>query len=205
MKPRTSFLPAAAVLALLVGTSEPASALCGDVSGDAKVTSTDALRVLKKAVGQPVALTCEQVPVEFTNYFGFANGLTCNDASVKAQMTWSRHPGLTWSGNSQSSLPFTVDFERVDDSEVTGTITISFGVCGSIVFDINSWDVVYPMPTSGGAWVFPYYEASTNSVYLFLELAAVESPSLQYSDASPVVTTLAVTAAPMGLANAVEP
>src|SRR5689334_7903256 len=36
-----------------------AHAVCGDVSGDGEVTSSDALAVLKKAVGQNQPLTCD--------------------------------------------------------------------------------------------------------------------------------------------------
>lgn len=33
--------------------------MCGDVNADDKVTTTDAQRVLKKAVGQDVAVVCQ--------------------------------------------------------------------------------------------------------------------------------------------------
>ena len=48
-------------LALFLATSAPTAAqVCGDVGGDGKVTTADALAVLKKAVGVDVGLTCKR-------------------------------------------------------------------------------------------------------------------------------------------------
>jgi len=62
----TRSLPSAAGLALLLNAVSPAFAQtcapiqeCGDVDSSGAVDSTDALRVLKSAVGQPESLTCE--------------------------------------------------------------------------------------------------------------------------------------------------
>src|SRR5205085_7409454 len=52
----TTFAVALATQAFAPGR---ASALCGDVTGDGKNTTKDALAVLRSAVGQPVELTCE--------------------------------------------------------------------------------------------------------------------------------------------------
>lgn len=203
---RSTTLPTMlAALALVAATYAPATALCGDVTGDSKVTTADALGVLRKAVGQDTPLTCEVPTVDFLNYMGFANTLVCDSSPVKAQMTWSRHPGLTWSDNSQSSLPLNINYKRVDDPEVSGTITLSFGACGSIAFDIDSWGVFFPMPVRGGAWVFPYFEPSDGLVYLFLELAAVEAPSLRFGEPATPLAAIAVAPALPGLSNAIEP
>ena len=53
---------ATAALAAFVFTAESASAapVCGDVNDTGSVTAADALAVLKKAVGQPIGLTCDQ-------------------------------------------------------------------------------------------------------------------------------------------------
>ena len=50
----------ATVLAALLGLCAEANAapVCGDVNNNSSVTSSDALLVLKSAVGQPVTLTC---------------------------------------------------------------------------------------------------------------------------------------------------
>ncbi|MFN2376358.1 MAG: hypothetical protein ABR538_07455 [Candidatus Binatia bacterium] len=194
-----------AALAFVTTTCTTAAALCGDVTGDSKVTTADALGVLRKAVGQDAPLTCEAPTVELLNYMGFANTLACNSSSVKAQMTWSRHPGQTWNDNSQSSLPLNIVYKRVDDPEVSGTITLTFGACGSIAFDIDSWGVLFPMPSYGGAWVFPYFEPADGLVYLFLELAAVEAAAIRYGEPATMLTAIAAAPAPPGLSNTVEP
>lgn len=53
-------VPAALLAAFLLAPASPAAAVCGDVSGDDEVTTSDALRVLRKSVGQSVPLTCDQ-------------------------------------------------------------------------------------------------------------------------------------------------
>jgi hypothetical protein len=63
MKPIVPFVAAAAVAALLVSSSAHAqtcvaSQECGDVDNSGGVTASDALKVLNRAVGQPLALTC---------------------------------------------------------------------------------------------------------------------------------------------------
>ena len=59
MSPRTLLRPAmlAATVLLTIATTAPAQT-CGDVSGDDNVTASDALLVLKKAVGQNVDVVC---------------------------------------------------------------------------------------------------------------------------------------------------
>lgn len=52
------FLTLLLVLAVLVPSSAAAQAVCGDVNESGSVNTTDALLVLKTAVGQPVDLTC---------------------------------------------------------------------------------------------------------------------------------------------------
>jgi len=53
-------IAAAALLTLFSTNHALAQALCGDVNETGTVTSSDALAVLKEAVGQPVDLTCDQ-------------------------------------------------------------------------------------------------------------------------------------------------
>ncbi|HXC53151.1 MAG TPA: hypothetical protein VN634_19850 [Candidatus Limnocylindrales bacterium] len=57
----------ACLLVALRTAAADAAALCGDVNSNGTVTSTDALSVLRKAVGQPLALTCP----DFINRYGF--------------------------------------------------------------------------------------------------------------------------------------
>lgn len=53
---------AAAMLLVLPGAAAAGPAVCGDVNASGTVTSSDALSVLKKAVGQPVMLACASCP-----------------------------------------------------------------------------------------------------------------------------------------------
>jgi hypothetical protein len=55
--PLAALAPIVLAAILTVPSSAPA-AVCGDVSGDSKVTTFDALAVLRTAVGQDVNLTC---------------------------------------------------------------------------------------------------------------------------------------------------
>lgn len=55
---RRAVLAAAGLAALLAAPVASPAQVCGDVTGDDKVTATDAQRVLKAAVGQDVALVC---------------------------------------------------------------------------------------------------------------------------------------------------
>lgn len=199
---RTLSLPSFAAIALVLLTAPPAFALCGDVTGDTKVTSADALRVLRRSVGHDVTMTCEKDPVDYVNVMGFANTLTCNGSGVTAQMTWSRHAGLSWSSYTQYSLPVNIVDKRVDDSEVSGQIKMTFGACGSVTFDIDAWGVYFAMPAYGGAFATPYYQASDNTVYLMLEMRAINSAALTFGDGAQSAVVLATAPAPPGLANA---
>lgn len=55
---RTALVAAAALAALLTGPASARAQVCGDVNEDNKVTATDAQKVLRAAVGQPVELIC---------------------------------------------------------------------------------------------------------------------------------------------------
>jgi hypothetical protein len=55
-------LLAGVLLLALPGVAGAVPAVCGDVNGSNTVTSSDALSVLKKAVGQPVMLSCPACP-----------------------------------------------------------------------------------------------------------------------------------------------
>jgi len=179
----------------------PAFAICGDVNGDEAVSAADALAVLRRAVGLAGELECAVEPLVVENYMGFTNTLTCNGSSVLATMTWSEHPELTWSDRSQTSLPVTVDYKRVDDLFVGGVITTSFGACGSVKFDIDSWNIVYPLAPVGGAFVNPSYESSSNTLWLFIETAAI-STSRAARGAEPQRFRIGPIPAPAGLDNA---
>lgn len=201
----TAVLRPLAAFLLMVASASFASALCGDVNGDARITSSDALGVLRRSVGLDVPLTCDLEPVEPINIFGMANTLTCDGRNMTAQMTWSKRPTLTWSDYTQQSFPIDVtNYQRVDAAEISGTIAIRFGNCGTIAWDIDSWDAVYPMPVAGGAWVLPYYDEVEQLVYLLLELTPFQAAGLSIGDQSPAAVAIASAPALPGLANAAE-
>lgn len=188
---------------LLALTASSALALCGDVTGDTKVTSSDALRVLRKAVGQDVDMSCLNDPLQFTNWFGFANTLTCDSQEIWAEMTWSRHPALTWTDSSQAFPFLTPVYYQVDDTEVSGQIEMVFGDCDSVVFDMDSWGTYYPMPLSGGAYAYPYYDEVEDSYFLILELSGFDTMALVYGEMSPAGTVIAKAPGKAGLRNRV--
>lgn len=191
------------VLALVLATAGPAAAVCGDVTGDTKVTSSDALRVLRKSVGQDVSMTCEAEPPAYVNIVGMANPITCDGNNFTAQMTWSRHPGLTWSDSTQTSFPFGVDnYQRVDDTEISGQITIKFGACGTITWDFDDWGWFYPMPMAGGVWILPWYDDTQDVVVLLIELTPFDTSALLYGQQSPAGVVIASAPALPGLRNA---
>ena len=186
---------------LLAVTATSASAICGDVTGDTKVTSSDALKVLRKAVGQDVAMACLNDPLEFANWFGFANTLTCDGKDVLADMTWTRHPDLTWSDSSQTFPLLDPVYRQVDDTEVSGQIEMSFGSCGAVVFDFDSWGTYYPMPYNGGAYAYPYYDEVADSYYLILEVTGFDTTMLMSGEVSRAGPVIASAPAKAGLRN----
>src|SRR5512144_2434051 len=48
--------------ALLLLAAQHASAMCGDVTGDNRITSSDALSVLREAVGDDHPMMCDMCP-----------------------------------------------------------------------------------------------------------------------------------------------
>ena len=88
-------IPFAALLCLLASPSFALEPLCGDVNETSSVTSTDALLVLRDAVGQPVMLRCPDFAVPATCGNGLTelgegcdgldlNGRTCESAGFLA-------------------------------------------------------------------------------------------------------------------------
>lgn len=181
-----------------------AYAVCGDVNGDQEVRAADALRVLKKAVGQNVEMICnETLPVQ--NQLSFAHSVTCNNSKFTAQMEWSEHSNLDWSAYTSSSFPLAnSSWKRIDDATLGGNVTIHFGNCGTVIWDIDGEDMVWPLPEQGGVIVYAVYQASNNTVYLSaLAVPYSLNSSLLYAETpSPVV--LASAPAPAGLGSALE-
>ena len=116
----TTFAVALATQAFAPGR---ASALCGDVTGDGKNTTKDALAVLRSAVGQPVELTCEDSRPSRLRYY---NDFGCSSGSSVSQAMFN---GFTFSADAGESSEFqTVDRESID--------TMQIDLCdGSYYFD----------------------------------------------------------------------
>src|SRR4051794_37521544 len=85
-----------------------ASALCGDVSGDGKRTTSDALAVLKSAVGQNVILVCASNEPSTLRYY---NDFTCGNGSSVSQATFN---GYTFSADGAEYS----EYQVVDRTEI---------------------------------------------------------------------------------------
>lgn len=179
---------------------------CGDVSGDGVVTSVDALRTLKKAVGQPVNLTCAVPPPDpVVNALAFTNMVTCNSADPHATLTWSEHPSLGWKTNLATKFPLLSSaFQRVDDSSMQGTLTVALGSCGTVQYDLDANQLAYPLPSYAGVTVVTSYQASDNTVYLGMFISPNDtSASLVYGEgAPPPMLVLGSVPAPLGVSGA---
>jgi len=192
---------AAIVLAWTIqGVTAPGAALaeCGDVTGDGAVQTRDALGVLKKAVGQDVALTCENDPPAAQNFLGYANTLTCYGYDFTSTMTWSERPSLRWRDWSQPYLPSYPVFYRVDAAVLDGKLIMSLGDCGDVRFPLDSWGIAFPMPLTGGAWVSITYDQYTDELFLNVNLEAYDTlyPALKSGSTG---TLIASVAAPPGI------
>lgn len=199
--PAVQAVVAFAVFAFLAG-ARPVLAVCGDVTGDEKVTTNDALQTLRTAVGQEVPMTCapEAPPVE--NYVGYLNLLFCDGDEFTSTLWWSEHPELEWNSYT-SGGDDDPDYQRVDDLFVQGYVEVSFGNCGDLVFDIDEWGVYYPMPYQGGALFTFSFDPYTETVVLWLSIAPIDldaAPSAARAAAAPSPRMiLAVAPAPPGL------
>jgi hypothetical protein len=96
-----------------------AAALCGDVTGDDARSASDALAVLRSAVGQQVELVCKEDRPSQVRYF---NDFSCNSGN---NLSEARFNGFTFEADAgEQSEPQVVDRETVD--------TIELDVCGGV-------------------------------------------------------------------------
>ncbi|HYB99353.1 MAG TPA: hypothetical protein VEC57_09525 [Candidatus Limnocylindrales bacterium] len=153
--------------------ASPAHARCGDVTGDDQVTTSDALAVLKESVGQNPDLTCQDDLV-VDNDVGFANQLECFGHDFVAKMRWSEHPDLVWKAETEYYLPLEPEYFEVDDLFIGGEIEVRLDDCGTVEFDLDDWEIVYPMPAVGAAFFYLDYEYDTDTLFLFLHLAPLD-------------------------------
>jgi hypothetical protein len=191
-------IAALAALVLCCGIGGKAFAVCGDVTGDDQVRASDALAVLKQAVGQDAGLQCTPEPIVPVNSMGFANTLFCNGRVVTAEMTWSEHPQFRWESASQEGFPVEAEFFRVDDLFVGGEVEVDYGTCGTIVFDIDSWGVLYPMPAEGSAVILPLFDETDSTVNFFLDISPtnVEGTAASAGAAPPATQRFALARIP---------
>src|SRR5262245_24468295 len=70
------------MLALMFALPRGAAAVCGDVNGDLKKTSADALLVLRSAVGQTVDLNCIDTTPSRVRFYSEIDCTSGSDTSV---------------------------------------------------------------------------------------------------------------------------
>ena len=98
--------------ALAMSMAASAQAVCGDVTGDQEKTTSDALAVLRSAVGQQVALVCDEGPSRIR----FSNATLCNGDS---QATLSFN-GLEFSADYGPPTEYqVVDRPSIDNVQAT--------------------------------------------------------------------------------------
>jgi len=106
----SSFLSA---LVLVCLSATGALAVCGDVTGDGAKTATDALAVLRSAVGDPVELVCTG---EGPSDLRFYNDFSCGSGS---SMSEARFNGFTFSADAGEVSDYqSVDREAIDTIEI---------------------------------------------------------------------------------------
>lgn len=104
----------ASILALALLVPRHASAVCGDVTGDGQKKASDALAVLKSAVGQDIALVCSDTGPSSLRYF---NNFTCQSGSSVAQAKFN---GFTFSAGAQQFSAYqSVDRTTINAIEIT--------------------------------------------------------------------------------------
>jgi hypothetical protein len=101
-----------ASLAIVLASAQGAVAVCGDVNGDEKKTTTDALAVLRSAVGQNVNLVCDDGPSRLRYY----NAFNCSAGSDISTLEFN---GYDFSADAFSYSPYeVVDRMTIDNFHV---------------------------------------------------------------------------------------
>jgi len=102
-----------ATVALVLAAATYAHALCGDVTGDNQRSASDALAVLRSAVGQQVDLVCEG---DGPPQLRLLNPFFCGGESATSE---ARFNGLTFQAESEQFSEYqTVDREQIDTIEI---------------------------------------------------------------------------------------
>jgi hypothetical protein len=159
------------VLLLTLFVATDAGALCGDVTGDGQKSATDALAVLRSAVGDPVELTCAgEGPADLRFY----NDFSCNSGSSVSEAHFN---GFTFSADAGQ----TSAYQSVDRTDISA---IEIDLCGgTYAFD----GPIYLPP--GRALTF-YMAILDPTIYQF---PGVETPAMfvLYDDGAPAASSLA--------------
>ena len=111
---KTAFATASLLLALL--SAARAFALCGDVTGDQKRLASDALAVLRSAVGQNVELVCEAGPTRLRFY----NDFTCGTPTSTSEARFNDFTFVAEGGTLS-------DYQEIDRTEIDA---IEIDMCG---------------------------------------------------------------------------
>jgi hypothetical protein len=109
------------VSSLALFLAADAWAVCGDVNGDGQKSATDALAVLRSAVGDPVELVCAG---EGPSDLRFYNDFSCGSGSSVSE---ARFNGFTFSADAgQTTVYQSVELAAID--------TIEIDLCGGTYY-----------------------------------------------------------------------
>jgi len=117
------------LLVLTLAGATQALAVCGDVTGDGKKTTADALAVLRSAVGQVVQLQCLSGPTEVR----FLNDFNCSSGSSVSTLDFH---GYEFSADTGQRSPF-----QTVDLDVATTMHIE--LCGGD-YDFSGEQILLP-------------------------------------------------------------
>ncbi len=149
------------LLAMRTATAD-AAALCGDVNSNGTVTSSDALSVLRKAVGQSLPLTCP----DFINRYGFPVDTNLNSAfekdyllgfpvTIEFDATVTHFGLITRNGGAHVQMVLYKDASG-SPGQLVATSASTLTVVGSQEIPIA------PTPVTAGVyWIMGVYDADT--------------------------------------------
>jgi len=112
---------ALAMAVVMIAAPAMSHAVCGDVNGDDSRTASDALAVLKSAVGQNVDLECTADPLR-PSQVRLYNAFNCASGSDNAILETDH--GQDWSANNTDSYS---GYQVVEESLIEG---INYKQCG---------------------------------------------------------------------------
>jgi hypothetical protein len=160
---------AAFLLAVFAVTD--ALALCGDVNGDGQKSATDALAVLRSAVGDPVELTCAG---EGPSDLRFYNDFSCGSGSSVSE---ARFDSFIFSADAGE----TSAYQSVDRTDID---SIEIDLCGGTYYFAG------PINLSPGRALTFYMALLDPAVYVF---PGVDVPAMfvLYDDGAPAGAAMA--------------